>query len=91
MIQWNHSKYDCLSILFIDELVLQVDLLDFVASDWKSVGESQHVSEDFWWIDDESAECGFIWGDWCRLIDRIGGDGDDIGVVFDIFVCLLFY
>lgn len=59
--------------------------VDFVTSDWKSVGESQISSEDLRCVNDSKDMC-FIWGDWCRLADRNGGDGDATGVIFDIIL-----
>lgn len=37
---------------------------------------------------DKSVKFGFNCGDGCRLTDRNGGDGDAVGVAFDI---ILFY
>lgn len=53
-----------------------------MAGDWKSIGESQINSVDLRWVD-ESKEF-FVCGDWWRLVDRNGGDGDAVGVIFDI-------
>lgn len=41
------------------------------------------MSADLWCMD-VSIKWARIDGDGCRLIDRDGGDGDEIGVFFDI-------
>lgn len=64
--------------------------VDLAARDWKSVGESQISSEDLRWFNESEDVC-FIWGDWCRLADRKGGDGDATGVVFDIIQFISFF
>lgn len=63
--------------------------VDLVASDWKSVGESQISSDVVLRCVDESEAVCLIWGDWCRLADRNGGDGDATGLVFDIILFIL--